>query len=130
MFLLLAACSGSSTTGSTCPSSGAPTYDSFGRQFFATFCNGCHSHSAGNRHGAPSDQVFDTEAEIRAHATDIDEVAAKGPNATNEDMPDMGGPVRSAPSDQQRALLGKFLACERPRAGAVDDAVVEGVASR
>jgi len=112
MFLALAACSGTSTTGSTCPSSGAPTYDNFGRRFFTTYCSGCHGAGAPNRRGAPRDQVFDTEAQIKAHAAEIDAVAAKGPNASNDDMPDMAGPVRSPPSALERERLGQLLACE------------------
>jgi hypothetical protein len=57
--------------------------------------------------------VFDSEPDIRARAGEIDEVAARGPSATNDAMPDTSGPVRMTPSDRERELLGSFLACER-----------------
>ena len=111
--LVLAACTSGTQTGSVCPPSSPPTYDNFGRQFFVSYCNGCHSQGAADRHGAPADQVFDTELEIRAHAADIDREAAKGPRATNVDMPDMTGPVQFPPTEREREWLGELLACER-----------------
>jgi len=111
--LLLAGACTSTQSGATCPTANAPTYESFGRPFFATYCTGCHSASASNRHGAPGDQNFDTEADVRQHAADIDAEAAAGPDATNTDMPDMSGPVRAQPSEQEREQLGQFLACEQ-----------------
>jgi mono/diheme cytochrome c family protein len=112
--LVIVACTGAPTgpTGSTCPPVAAPTYQSFGRHFFATYCSGCHSRDGDDRHGAPIDQRFDSEADIRTHAREIDEVAARGPKASNDDMPDMSGPVRTAPSVGERVLLGELLACE------------------
>jgi uncharacterized membrane protein len=112
--LFLAACSSGSLdtqTGSTCPRTDMPTYADFARPFMTTYCTGCHSRAAPNRHGAPRDENFDTEADLHAHATEIDLLAAKGPDATNTDMPDMSGPVRVAPSDAERARLGEYLAC-------------------
>jgi uncharacterized membrane protein len=111
--LLLAAGCGGSATGSTCPTNNPPTYASFGQHFFATYCTGCHSATAANRHDAPGDQNYDTEAEIKAHADDIDQVAASGPAATNTSMPDLSGPVRMQPSLAERVQLGQFLACEK-----------------
>jgi mono/diheme cytochrome c family protein len=107
--LLAAACS--SPTGSTCPPTDPPTYATFGQQFFSDYCTGCHSSTAMSRHGAPGDQNYDTEAQIRAHADDIDSEAASGPDATNTDMPDLSGPVHDAPSVEERKLLGQYLAC-------------------
>ena len=115
LVFLVVACNGTPTgsTGSTCPTTNAPTYRSFGQPFFATYCSGCHSRDGDDRHGAPVNLRFDTELEVRAHAREIDEVAARGPEASNDDMPDMSGPVRSAPTDRERAMLGQLLACER-----------------
>lgn len=107
-----AACT-STPSGATCPTSNAPTYDTFGASFMTTYCTGCHSAKVVDRHGAPADQNFDTEADVRAHAQDIDLEAASGPGASNTDMPDMSGPVHAAPSDDDRAKLGQFLACEQ-----------------
>lgn len=106
---VVAACS--SPTGSTCPPTNPPTYGSFGEQFFADYCTGCHSANATNRHDAPGDQNFDTEADIKKHADDIDSEAAAGPDATNTDMPDLSGPVHTPPSVEERKLLGQYLAC-------------------
>jgi uncharacterized membrane protein len=111
--ILLSACSSSPETGASCPPGTPPTYASFGRAFFARYCTGCHSRNAASRFGAPREQNFDTEDDIRAHAIAIDSEAASGPDATNTDMPDMTGPVQSPPTQHERELLGQFLACER-----------------
>jgi uncharacterized membrane protein len=113
MFILLSACSFSPGTGASCPPAAAPTYASFGRAFFARYCTGCHSRNAASRFGAPRDLDFDTEDDVRAHASAIDSEAASGPDATYTDMPDMTGPVQSPPTQHERELLGQFLACER-----------------
>lgn len=110
--LLVAACT-STPSGASCPTANAPTYASFGQHFFTTYCTGCHSRDATDRHGAPSDQNYDTEADIQQHAMSIDVEAAAGPQATNTAMPDMSGPVRTQPSDAERQQLGQFLACEQ-----------------
>lgn len=110
----LAGCT-STSSGASCPPTRAPTYASFAQPFFAAYCTGCHSRDARDRHGAPPDQNFDTETEIREHADDIDAEAAAGPDARNTDMPDMSGPVRMQPTIREREQLGEFLACERSR---------------
>jgi uncharacterized membrane protein len=111
LVLAFAGCA-STSSGATCPTANAPTYDSFGKQFFATYCTGCHSASSTDRHGAPKDLNYDTEADIRAHAMDIDLVAASGPSATNTKMPELTGAVRVQPTEAEREQLGQFLACE------------------
>src|SRR5512140_2932452 len=108
--LAFAACGGT-PTGSSCPPVNPPTWDGFGLPFFIKYCEGCHARTVANRHGAPGDQVFDNEPEIVAHAAEIDEVAAAGPHARNDVMPDLSGPVRMPPSDAERFRLGEFLAC-------------------
>lgn len=109
--LLIAACSNGAPTGSTCPPSSAPTYGSFAQQFMATYCTSCHSASSTNRHGAPGSQNYDTEQDLIKHAADIDEAAAKGPDATNTFMPELGGTVTRKPTDAEREMLGQYLAC-------------------
>ena len=111
VLLMFAACT-STPTGSTCPTEAAPTYDSFARSFVTSYCTGCHSANAANRHGAPTDQNYDTEADLKLHAKAIDLVAAAGPAAENTQMPDTSGPVHIEPSMQERQALGQFLACE------------------
>ncbi len=108
-----AACDeGGDPTGSTCPTTAAPTYQSFGQGFMATYCTSCHSGASTNRHGAPSDMNFDTEAEVKKHADAIDTWAAAGPDATNTLMPEIGGTVTMKPSQTEREQLGQFIACE------------------
>lgn len=114
MMLFLAACT-SSATGSTCPTANAPTYASFGEDFMTKYCTGCHSRDASDRHGAPSNVNLDTESDVIAHASAIDEEAASGPDAKNTSMPDMSGPVHVAPTDAEREQLGEFLACEQQK---------------
>ncbi len=94
---LLAGCGGGS--GSTCPTTSTLTYDNFGRQFFASYCDRCHA--AGER---PS---LSTLAEIRAQSTAIDVESAAGPNAVNTAMPESG----TAPTEAERRRLGEWLAC-------------------
>jgi len=108
---LVGACD--SPTGSTCPPTNAPDYATFGKPFFETYCLDCHSASSQNRHGAPTDQNYDTEADIKKHAADIDSEAAAGPDATNTAMPELSPRVPHAPSLDERKLLGQFLACEQ-----------------
>ncbi len=112
LLCLVASCADPST-GAQCPSTNPPTYASFGRAFFASYCTGCHSAGARDRHGAPAGIDFDDEAHVRYYAHAIDSEAAAGPDAINTDMPDMGGPVHAPPTLQERRMLGEFLACER-----------------
>jgi uncharacterized membrane protein len=111
--LLFSACASSTPSGAACPTSNAPTYGSFGTTFFATYCTPCHSTTAINRHGAPADLDFDSMDDIKRHADGIDLEAAAGPSATNTAMPDIGMTVMEAPSMEERALLGQFLACAK-----------------
>ncbi len=110
LFAVLVACGGD-PTGSTCPPTDPPTFQTFGDQFFAQYCRDCHSANSTNRHGAPSDQNYDTEDDIRRHADEIDREAAAGPDATNDSMPRLEGAVMMRPSQAERELLGQYLAC-------------------
>jgi hypothetical protein len=112
--LVTAACT-STPSGATCPPdpTDVPTYDNFGREFMETYCVGCHSVTATDRHGAPDDQNYDSEADVKKHAADIDVNAAAGPNAINTAMPEIAGPVHAAPTQAEREMLGRFLACEQ-----------------
>ena len=113
LLLALAAAACESPSGATCPPANAPTYAGFGQPFFAEYCVDCHSANSPNRHDAPSDLNFDTEADIKKYAEAIDEEAASGPDATNTAMPEMSTNVRTLPSKAEREMLGQFLACER-----------------
>ena len=111
----LAACGGTPTE-STCPTANAPSYGNFGMTFFSTYCTDCHSATSTDRHDAPTDVNFDTEADIKMHLDDIDTEAAAGPNATNTDMPQRTDTnVAMPPTQAERETLGQFLACEQGR---------------
>ncbi len=99
-----AACSEGEGTGSTCPQGSTLTYESFGQSFMKSYCLSCHSNA-----GRKQSPLFETVEQIRARKTDIDRLAASGPNATNEEMPDEG----SCPT-AERKKLGEWLACGAP----------------
>jgi len=103
---------GGDPTGADCPTTNPPSYASFGQTFMTTYCTSCHSSSSTNRHGAPKSMNFDTEADVKKHADDIDRWSAAGPAATNTQMPEIGGTVTAKPSQAEREVLGQFLACE------------------
>jgi cytochrome c5 len=98
-------------TGATCPTP-AVTYADFGQAFFAAYCTRCHASTVtgADRNGAPADHNYETVEGVRAFMVEIDEVAASGPNATNDAMPFLG----SEPSLAERQLLGQLLACGVP----------------
>ena len=99
-------------TGAICPEGSALTYESFGRAFFADYCQTCHASSVigTDRQGAPSSHPFDTVLEIRADAEAIDALSAAGPDRVNTDMP-RSFPV---PTEAERFALGEWLACGAP----------------
>jgi hypothetical protein len=98
-------------TGSTCPPGSTLSYESFGRPFFDRYCQSCHATTVTgpDRRGAPATRFYDTVDRIRNDA-DIDPQAAAGPDAFNEVMP----PSRPRPTDEERFLLGEWLACGAP----------------
>jgi hypothetical protein len=113
--LLLAACGGGgSPSGATCPPTDQLTYDNFAKPFFAKYCTSCHSITSTNRHDAPGNHNYDSEADLRRHRAAIDEQAAAGPDATNTTMPEIGGTVVSKPTQAEREQLGQYLACLAP----------------
>jgi hypothetical protein len=99
---VLAACSGAGGTasGAVCPPDTTLTYDSFGQPFLETWCGKCHGMG-----GTQGPRIV-TAADVKAHRTDIDRVAASGPASTNTEMP----PSKS-PSNDERKKLGEWLAC-------------------
>jgi uncharacterized membrane protein len=86
------------------------TYENFGMAFMASYCTGCHSSTltGADRNGAPAGHDFDTLDGILLVADHIDEHAAAGPDATNEEMPPSG----AMPTQAEREMLGAWLACE------------------
>jgi mono/diheme cytochrome c family protein len=99
-------------SGATCPDNSTLTYDNFGKEFFQSYCLGCHSEdlSGAARGGAPGDHNFDTAELIREQIDHIDETAAAGPDAVNTFMPPSG----KQPSEEERKKLGEWLACDAP----------------
>ncbi|MCA9653230.1 MAG: hypothetical protein H6712_31650 [Myxococcales bacterium] len=66
------------------------TYDTFGRGFLATYCDGCHGSDVVARQGAPPDVVFDS----REGAADwADRILARSapPDGSPATMPPVGG---------------------------------------
>jgi len=90
-----------------CPPAGTQlTYESFGRTFFSTNCNDCHSASGDNRYGAPGTYRFETLDDVRNLRDRIFARAA----ATNTSMP----PGPEDPNPDARAQLAEWLACGAP----------------
>lgn len=89
-----------------CPADSALTYASFGADFLAEHCQGCHAGDAERRRGAPVGFTFDTLDDVRRHRVRIFERAAAG-NASMPPGPD--DPPRAA-----RDLLAEWLACGAP----------------
>lgn len=90
-----------------CPSEGTTlTFDSFGRGFFGSYCNSCHSGPAEDRGGAPPEYVFNTVEQVRQHKDRIFSRSA-GPNTTMPIGPD-------DPPRDERDKLAEWLACGAP----------------
>jgi hypothetical protein len=90
-----------------CPEESYLTYDDFGGPFLLTWCDGCHSVDLpdGSRQGAPLGVDFDTIDDVRRQKKRI--WARAGDQ--NDTMPPIGGP-----DEEERALLGEWLACGAP----------------
>jgi len=84
-----------------CPTAGTPlTYDNFGANFFASYCNSCHSSA---KSGAPRDIKFDSLADVQSRKDRIF-IRAAGPNVTMPPGPD-------DPPAADRDKLAEWLAC-------------------
>ncbi|GEM_PF-1297774 len=77
------------------------TWQGWGRGFFATYCDGCHTADAEDRRGAPEGTAFDTLDQVRSQADRIRARTLEG-----LDMPPGGGVV-----DDDLWLLDAFLVC-------------------
>jgi len=99
-------------TQSVCPTPQTLSYENFGQQFFATYCQTCHASTVTGaaRKGAPGDHVFDQVQDIQLLSEHIDEYAAAGPAAVNTVMP----PEGPKPTEAERRQLGEWLACGAP----------------
>lgn len=82
------------------------TYDTFGRGFLATYCDGCHGSGVTARQHAPDDVVFDTREGAEMWADRI--LARAAPEDGSEPtMPAVGG---VPPFDRERLLV--WLTCD------------------
>jgi len=99
-------------TESVCPSNSTITYNNFGKSFMDNYCTRCHHTElvGEDRQGAPSFHDFDTLFGIKAVSNHVDFTTAAGPAATNDSMPP-GGMI---PSDEERRMLGEWIACDMP----------------
>jgi hypothetical protein len=90
-----------------CPEDSTLTWESFGGPFVLSYCATCHGSGlpADMRQNAPVGLDFEHVEQVRMHADRIWARAADQ-NAT---MPPAG-----APAQDDRALLGEWLACGAP----------------
>lgn len=93
--------------GKTCAANSTLTYENFGKAYFLTWCNGCHSSSLENkdRADAPNNVNFDTLQDIRKHANRIYKRSVEGDNTM---------PPSIVLSHEQKKLLGEWLSCGAP----------------
>jgi hypothetical protein len=113
--LVFTACGGPEDTDPLCDRGVPLTYESFGRGFLDTHCNGCHSSiiAPAQRNGAPTGIDFDTyegvlqfseRLEVRVIAAAVDDDDATNP------MPPGGGPTA-----EELAMLHEWLSCDVAR---------------
>lgn len=88
-----------------CENGPVVTYDTFGRGFLASYCNGCHGNAVVERQGAPVDIVFDTAQGASSLA---DRIAARviPEGDAPPTMPPAGG---ITPDDRERVRV--WLTC-------------------
>lgn len=110
--IAITGCEGGDPTGATCPTDSTLTYANFGADFMGSYCTTCHSADATDRHGAPGGVNFDTQDEVVRHKAAIDSAAGKGPDASNDWMPDEDSLM--FPTDAEREQLAEWLACGAP----------------
>lgn len=81
------------------------TYDTFGRGFLATYCDGCHGSAVVERQGAPPEVVFDSAAGASMFA---DRILARTapPDGSEATMPPVGGVT-----EEHRDRLIVWLTC-------------------
>ncbi len=97
----------SAIPGRACPPDAFVDAQSFGMPLMTTWCTSCHSAAltGDERRGAPVGLDLESEAAVREYALRIFARAADD----NLSMPPAGGPT-----EQERVLLGDWLACGAP----------------
>jgi hypothetical protein len=78
------------------------SWETFGRGFVTTHCQGCHGSAAPDRYGAPEGVTFDTQEETLTHKAQILATAA----SDEPTMPPTGG---TSEDDRQRLRI--WLEC-------------------
>ncbi len=91
----------------SCDDAPVVTYDTFGRGFLSTYCDGCHAPAVVDRQGAPANVVFDTRDRAAEFA---DRILARS-------APEGGAPVTMPPAGgivaADIARLEIWLTCYR-----------------
>ncbi|MCA9621269.1 MAG: hypothetical protein KC731_19740 [Myxococcales bacterium] len=106
LFLLLSACVvPTEDVPDECDEAPSVTWQTFGRGFLTTHCQGCHASTAPDRRGAPPGLAFDDEASVAQHRDAI-LASVTGDTPT---MPPNGGPTQD---DRDRVAL--WLLCDPP----------------
>ncbi len=88
-----------------CDDAPVVTWDNFGAGFVLENCQPCHASSAADRHDAPEDVIFDSEADVALWAQEILERAA----SEDPTMPPQGGV-----EEDDRIRLATWLTCYPP----------------
>lgn len=105
--VLVAGCPAESWDEAECPEEGTElSYENFGQSFMDRHCQYCHGSFVEDRHGAPSDYVFDTHEEVIKWIDHIYERSA----GDNVSMP----PGPEDPPEEEREQLKEWLACGAP----------------
>lgn len=86
-----------------CDEAPLTTWNNWGRGFLVQNCNTCHAATAGDRHEAPDDMVFDTSEDVALRKAGI-LTQATG------DAPEM--PPSGGVSATDRARLEAWLRCD------------------
>jgi uncharacterized membrane protein len=105
----LCACGSDPASGPECPPGSTLTYADFGKPFLTKYCSSCHAATVTGsaRQAAPTDDVFDTVAQVRAKSDEVvHEVSVE------KSMP--FGPNSLKPTDTERQQLGEWVACGAP----------------
>lgn len=95
-------------TGATCDP--RLSYATDVQPIMTKYCVRCHASTLPyeKRHGAPADHNFDTQEGVYENADHIALRAGSGVLATNRSMPPPG---YAEPTDAERKILGRFMAC-------------------
>lgn len=100
-----AGCGGDDSSGTeetACDGASVTTWETFGKPFLTTYCQGCHASTSPERAGAPSDVIFDTAEDAFAWKDRILARAGSEPPT----MPAQGGT-----SAEDRERLRVWITC-------------------